>query len=143
MRTMPPLIFDEALRAGLRKFRHLIRNAQALQDCYNLAPHEVGLVPHEPVISLASTTQVWPGIGALTPPSRLRTLVIHTHDFFDGEVLAGVSVYLDGELKGTTDTDGELSISDVLVGGHLVKLVKSGYADSDEDAIANDFILVT
>jgi hypothetical protein len=41
----------------------------------------------------------------------------------------GASIYIDGEEKGTTPSDGRLTITGVNIGSHEVKLVKDGYEE--------------
>jgi hypothetical protein len=144
MRTLPPLIISEPFKRGLRRFKYSPRNSQDFYECHNLAPEEGGAQLHEIVLSLTDDSQGWAGAGIQELPTRLRTVVIHVQDFADGVTdLETVTVYLDGVSKGTTNASGELTIADVEVGGHSVKLTKASYVDSDEDEIANDFIMVT
>jgi len=41
----------------------------------------------------------------------------------------GASIYIDGEEKGTTPSDGRLTVTGVNIGSHEVKLVKDGYEE--------------
>ena len=43
--------------------------------------------------------------------------------------IQGASIYLDGELKGTTDENGQLIIEDVPAGKHVIEIAKEGYMD--------------
>jgi hypothetical protein len=144
MRTLPPLIISELLKSGLRRFKNAPKNTQGFYEFHNVMPDEGGLRLHETLTSLTDDSDGWSGAGIQELPTRLRTVVIHVHDFANIDTeLQTVTVYLDGVSKGTTDANGELSISDVEVGGHSIKLTKASYVDSDEDEIANDFIMVT
>jgi len=51
-------------------------------------------------------------------------------------------VFIDTVNKGTTDADGLITITDVTVGSHAIKMTKTGYEDSDTDTLINDFIMV-
>jgi len=44
----------------------------------------------------------------------------------------GASVYMDDDLKGTTDANGMLVISNVLKGEHILKVTKAGYEDYEK-----------
>ena len=143
MRALAPHVIVEGLRKGIRRFQRMPRNSQALQECHNVMPDDAGPKLHETVLSLTDDTSGWPGLGVREDSERLRDIVIHVHEFVSDVELSGVSVYLDDVLKGTTDANGELAISSVETGGHSIKLTKTNYVDSDEDEIANDFIMVT
>jgi len=41
--------------------------------------------------------------------------------------IQGASIYLDGELKGTTDENGKLTIENVAAGKHVIEIAKEGY----------------
>jgi len=135
--------FDEGLNKGLRRFSNNPRNSQSLVECHNLAPSEQGLALHEAVTNLNATGVSWGGLGKWTDASDTRDITIHISDYIDTTELEDVSVYIDDVLKGTTDASGELDIDDVAVGGHTLKLTKTGYLDSDADTLLNDYIMVT
>ena len=135
--------FDEGLKHGLRRFANNPRNAQSLVECHNLAPNDQGLELHEAVTDLNATGVTWGGLGQWSAASDTRDITIHVSDYIDASELQTVSVYIDDVLKGTTDANGELDVDDVEVGGHILKLTKTGYLDSDADTLLNDYIMVT
>jgi len=105
-------------------------------------PTETGLEVHKAVNDL-NTSYSWGGLGKWTVAGATRDITIHVADYIDATELETVSVYIDSVLKGTTDANGELDIDDVAVGGHALKLTKTGYLDSDADTLLNDYIVVT
>lgn len=136
------ITIDKAFRNGLRRFSNNPRNAPSLVECYNLAPAEQGLEAHETITDMAATGVSWGGEGQYTPAATTRTITIRVTDYVSGAELQTVTVYIDGVDKGTTDANGELDIANVAVGGHELKLTKSGYLDSDADTLYNDHIMV-
>jgi len=134
--------FDKGLRSGLRKHFSNPRNEQALVECHNLMPIETGLEIHEAVNDL-NVSYAWGGLGKWTVAGATRDITIHVADYIDASELQTVSVYIDDVLKGTTDSSGELDVDGVAVGGHTLKLMKTGYLDSDADTLLNDYIVVT
>jgi len=56
--------------------------------------------------------------------------------------LEGVAVYVDGEFRGLTDVSGRISLGDLRVGSHQLRLIKDGYQASDVDLIKNDELVV-
>ena len=135
--------FDEGLKHGLRRFSNNPRGEQNLVECHNIAPAEQGPELHEAVIDLNASGVTWGGLGQFSAASATRDITIHIADYIDTTELEDVSVYIDNVLKGTTDASGELDIDDVAVGGHTLKLTKTGYLDSDADTLLNDYIMVT
>jgi len=135
--------FDEGLKHGLRRFSNSPRGEQALVECHNLAPADQGLELHEAVTDLNATGVTWGGLGQFSAAAATRDITIHIADYIDASELQTVSVYIDDVLKGTTDANGELDVDDVAVGGHALKLTKTGYLDSDADVLLNDYIMVT
>ena len=92
---------------------------------------------------LNATGVTWGGLGQWSAATTTRSITIRVTDYIDGTELQTVSVYIDNVLKGTTDANGELDVSDVETGGHTLKLTKTGYQDSDADVLLNDYIMVT
>ena len=131
------------LSVGLRAFKNIGRNDHSLVECYNLEPRgkEEGPVIHEALTSL-NATATWEGEGQKSASALTRTITIYVRDYIAETDLATVAVYLDGVSKGNTDANGELDIAAVAVGGHKLKLTKTGYVDSDADDLYNDFIMV-
>jgi len=105
-------------------------------------PTEGGLVAHKPVNDL-NTSYSWGGLGKWTVAGATRDITIHVADYIDAGELEDVTVWIDDVNKGTTDSSGELDVDDVAVGGHTLKLTKTGYLDSDADTLLNDYIVVT
>lgn len=56
------------------------------------------------------------------------------------EVVEGVEVFIDGESKGTTNSNGLIYIGDLVPGSvHQLKMInKDGFKDSDRDPLYND-----
>jgi hypothetical protein len=132
----------EALVRGLRRFSNNPRGEPGLVECHNLAPAELGLEVHEEITNLGEPGVSWGGEGSYTPTAVTRTITIRVTDYVDGAELQTVTVFLDSVNKGTTDVNGELDIAGVSVGGHDLKLTKTGYIDSDADDLFNDYIFV-
>jgi hypothetical protein len=132
----------DGFKKGLRPYHTNPRNSDYCTELYNLAPAEMGLEGHEEIQDITVTGIEWSGQGQYTPSAITRTITIRVTDYVDASELETVSVYLDTVLKGTTDANGELSIASVSVGGHVLKLTKTGYVDSDDDTLYNDYIFV-
>ena len=132
----------DGFKKGLRPYTNNPRNSDYAVELFNLAPAEMGLEAHEEIQDITVSGYLWNGQGQYTPSAITRTITIRVTDYADTSELVGVSVYLDTTLQGTTDADGELSIAGVAVGGHDLKLTKSGYTDSDADDLFNDYIFV-
>lgn len=132
----------KALMKGLRRYEETGRGEDWLVECHNWAPAEGGLEPHDTLTSFGATGISWGGEGVYSPTGITRTITIRVTDYVDEEELSGVTVYIDGVSKGTTDANGELEITNVTVGGHELKMTKSGYLDSDADTLMNDYIHV-
>jgi len=133
----------EEIKKGLKPFSNRARNAEGLSVCFNVMPYDEGVRGHIPVVSLNDADKDWGETAELPSNTTTRDITISISDFVDGEDVDGALVYLDGSLAGTTDSNGEVSITGVTVGGHTIKVTKAGYIDSDSDAICNDFIMVT
>ena len=58
-------------------------------------------------------------------------------------VVAGARVYLDGKYVGNTDSFGKIYLGKIAIGKHKIKVSKTGYKDTDQDAIANDEFEIT
>ena len=55
-----------------------------------------------------------------------------------GELLTGVSVYIDNELQGYTNFDGEFLITEVSPGSHTLTTSMISYNDYKKEVICND-----
>jgi len=135
--------FEEGLMKGLRRHSSNARNRHSLYECHNAMPEEDGLNPHEVITSLDADDISWGGEGKLSAYSPTRTITLNILDYVDDADVVGASVYVDGTLEGTTDANGEISITDIAIGTHTIKLTKTGYVDSDEDELLNDYLVVT
>ena len=135
--------FQEGLTKGLRRHFTNPRNEQSLVECHNWRPTEAGLVTHEAVVSLNAASITWGGLGKWAAAGATRDITVHVTDYIDTTELQTVSVYIDTVLKGTTDANGDLDVDSVAVGGHTLKLTKTGYLDSDADTLLNEYIVVT
>lgn len=131
-----------ALKRGLRRFSVSPRNSLWMIECHNWAPAEDGIEPHETVTSLGATGVAWGGEGQYSAEAIVRDITIRVTDYVDDDELSGVTVYLDGVSQGTTDSNGEIDINTVAVGGHELRLTKTGYLDSDADTLFNDYIMI-
>ena len=137
-----PFTFDEGLLKGLRRFSSNPRNNQSLTECHNAMPTESGLGFHEDVISLDADDISWGAESSSQGDLGTTTITISVKDYTTEEDLEGVSVYLDNVLKGTTDSEGDIEISDVTIGIHYVRMTKSLYVNSNVDDLLNDYIVV-
>ncbi len=133
----------DPLFAGLRSSDRRERNTVQLIECYNVVPSGKGIDFHEAITSLNADGIAWGTSYPTAAEVETTTITVSVKDYVTSEDLEGVSVYLDGVLKGTTDANGDLEIADVTVGIHAVTLTKALYVDSDEDDLVNDYIVVT
>lgn len=86
----------------------------------------------------ASTTITYSGDHIGPQPIDLKVV-----DFCGDEVVEGVEIYLDGESKGTTNSNGKIFLGELRPGTeHTLKMTKSGYVDSDKDVLYNDSFTV-
>ena len=131
----------DTLFAGLRKFPNNPRENESLIECHNLAPAEGGLELHEYVTSMNEATS-FGGLGTESASTTTRTITINVADFINLSDLQTVTVFIDEVSKGTTDANGLITIADVTVGSHAIKMTKTGYSDSDADTLINDYIMV-
>lgn len=131
----------DTLFGGLRKFPNDQRRDEALVVCHNLAPAEKGLELHEYVTSMNEAAD-FGGLGDESASETTRTITINVADFITDADLQTVTVFIDEVNKGTTDANGLITIGDVTVGNHAIKMTKTGYTDSDADTLINDFIMV-
>jgi len=72
-----------------------------------------------------------------------RDITLNVKDWATEVDVSGVTVYVDGTWKGSTDGDGNISLSNITVGDHTLRLTKSGYLNSDLDDLANDSFTVS
>ena len=129
------------LNKGLRRFKSTL-NSKELEECFNLMPTEGGLRAHETIIDMNANNFSWGGMDKLDRPMETDTLTINVTSLVFLEVIDGVTVFYDGTSQGTTDSDGNIDIAGATVGIHDIVLTKTGYDDSDDDVIFNDFVIV-
>ena len=132
----------KAFNKGLRAFKNMPMGEQSLVECFNMAPSEMGLEIHETLMSLNADGVSWGGEGVKAAPTTTRTITINIRDYVSEDLVETAAIYLDTVLKGTTDVLGNITIEDVAVGGHYLKITKVGYIDSDQDVLYNDYIMV-
>jgi len=80
------------------------------------------------------------GTGGDTDP---RSVTLTIYDYQTDAVVDGAAVYVDGTHRGVTDAAGQITVTGLLVGSHTLKVTKTGYVDSDLDALANDSFTVS
>jgi hypothetical protein len=131
----------EGFVKGLRTFSNTPKNFKTLVECFNLAPSEIGLEAHEEISDITSEID-WGGLGVYTPSSITRDITIRITDYLYDTELDVVTVYIDGANKGTTNTDGELAITGLTVGGHTLRLTRADFIDSEDDTLFNDFLYI-
>jgi len=130
-----------SLNQGLRRFKS-VRNSSQLEECFNLSPTENGLEVHEILTDLNADGVTWDGLGKLERPMEDDDITINVSTLIELEDVEGVTVSLDGTSEGTTDADGNITISDVTVGVHNVTLTKTDFVTGVTDDILNDYIIV-
>ena len=134
---------QEGLLKGLRRFSLNPRNVQSLTECHNAEPCEEGLHPHEVITSMDADDIDWDSVHVDASTVGTANITISIKDYVSDVDLEGVKVYLDGTLKGTTDSEGDLDIASVKVGLHSIRLTLTDYVDSNLDDLYNDYIVVT
>ena len=134
-----PFTFKEGFVRGLRRFQTNPINIQSLTELHNMAPDVDGLTPHQVITSLNASGETWGGVGAKDAISDTVDITISIVEYVDEDVdVAGASVFIDGVFAGSTDNNGELDVT-VTVGGHAIKVLATGYIDSDVDGLINDY----
>ena len=88
---------------------------------------------------LSATVTLTPEGGG---SSETRTITLNIKDYATDVAVSGASVIVDGSSRGTTDSEGNITITDISVGDHALKITASGYQSSDEDELANDTFTV-
>ncbi len=69
---------------------------------------------------------------------ELRNITLTIRDKDTDALLPGTQVFIDGLSAGVTDAYGQLPVTDIVQGTHTLKLISSGYLDSDDDNLNND-----
>jgi len=132
----------KVLKRGLRRFAVSPRGTDWLIECHNWAPAEDGIEEHETLISLGASGVSWGGEGKYVAEDFIRDITIRVTDYVDDDEIVTVAVFLDDVSRGNTDSNGEIILNNVTVGGHELKMTKTGYIDSDTDDLFNDHIMV-
>ena len=138
-----PFNIKEGLTKGLRRFSTNPMNSQFMVELHNLAPSDQGLEPHETITSLNATGVTWGGVGAKAAITDTADITISLKDYIDEDDIADAAIYIDGIYIGVTDADGELDVVGVTLGGHTLRVVATGYVDSEDDDLLNDYFVVT
>ena len=63
-------------------------------------------------------------------------------DYNTDAVISGATIFIDAVNEGVTDINGELMVYGILTGSHAVRVVASGFLDTDVDSLANDTIII-
>ena len=136
-------VFSEGLSKGLRRDNYGERDKERLTECFNVMPMENGVKLYEALDDLNAAGVVWGGRGQDLSSLGTTTITVNVTDYITGTDIESVSVYIDDVYKGRTDANGDLEIVGIELGGHSIKMKATGYTDSDEDELLNDYILVT
>ena len=136
-------VFSDGLGKGLRPDSRRERNTERLVECFNVVPKDGGLELYSSLSDLNDAGVSWGGMGTELPSLGTRTVTIDVTDYVSGADLETVAVWIDGVSKGNTDASGELTVEDVELGGHTLKLTKTGYTGSEDDTLLNDYFMVT
>jgi len=79
----------------------------------------------------------------IPPEPEYTTPTIRIKNYITKAVVSGATIYIDGENKGVTDSEGELTLPAMEIGTtHDIKIIRSGYKDSDQDRLENDTFTV-
>ena len=93
--------------------------------------------------STSSSSSSLSSVSSSESTVQTTTVTLIYKDFVTGEVLEGVSVYVDGSSKGTTNASGEITIYGVSVNVvHSLKASREGYLTTDSDSLANDSFII-
>jgi hypothetical protein len=71
-----------------------------------------------------------------------RPVIITARDAATREIIDGADVYINGALKGTTDSSGMLNLGRLKKGLYSLRVHKEGYLDTDSDYLKNDSFTV-
>lgn len=98
--------------------------------------------PGEVLVSVSAGSQFASAGATISDEEQPPTTADQTlqyKDYFTGAALGGVSVYVDGTLAGTTDSNGYITLPGLTIGQeYTLRATLSGYADSDADPLNND-----
>lgn len=71
-----------------------------------------------------------------------KNVTIEMVDHSSEAPLADATIYLGGNVVGTTDSEGRLKLDNKQTGTHLFKATKSGYLDTDLDELSNEEVVI-
>ncbi len=71
-----------------------------------------------------------------------RRVTLNIADYTSEVAVGSAKVYIDGNYRGTTSTNGVLIIPYLQTGDHTIRIVAPGYQDSDDDELANETFTV-
>jgi hypothetical protein len=134
------LLLREELLGGLRREHWNPRTARGLTECHNIEPLEQGYRVHEYITDLNDSASF--GDDFAPDSCGTRTVILNVNDYITTDDIEGVSVWMDDVLQGTTDGNGDITLTGVTIGAHSIRLTKTAYLDSDADDLANDWINV-
>jgi hypothetical protein len=77
-----------------------------------------------------------PDLALGTPEPRNIALKVVDRD--SGNLLDNASVWIDGVFHGVTDANGVLLVNGILTGSHPIRVIRSGFVDTDLDNLYND-----
>jgi len=72
-----------------------------------------------------------------------KDVTIFTREYTSLAIIPEAEVIIDGSSRGYTDSNGLLDVSQLEVGEHTIKVVKSGYIATDEDDLDNEKFTVS
>ena len=134
---------QEGLGKGLRPDSFQERGGERLTECFNVVPRGNGVELYTAATDLNANDIAWGTSYPTAAEVETATIIISVKDYTTSADVAGVTVFIDGVSKGTTDANGDLEIADVTTGIHKVVMTKALYLDSDTDDLVNDFVVVT
>jgi len=75
--------------------------------------------------------------------NKTKDVTLTIKDFATEIVIPYAAISIDDVYRGSTNENGILTIQNLAVGNHTIRIVASGYLDSDEDELANDTFTVS
>ena len=72
-----------------------------------------------------------------------QDVTITVKDYATDVIVSSAQVYVDGGYVGTTDSNGELFISQLAVGDHTLRITATNYQNSEDDELSNDTFTVS
>lgn len=71
-----------------------------------------------------------------------KDIIINVKDYDLDIDISAAEVFVDGVSVGFTDQFGKINLGKIAKGTHSLKVIKTGYKDTDTDALNNDFFIV-